>query len=104
MRSECGYIKASRLISQRYISANSETLHEVVLRELSVLGDYVSKMSSIFTDGASVMTGKLNGLCARLGQEFPPLISEILRTLKRQSFVVCAILSQDQLIKGTSFL
>lgn len=57
------------------ISANSETLHKVVLRELSVLGDDVSELSSVVTDGASVMTGKLNGLCARLSQEFPCLIS-----------------------------
>lgn len=36
------------------ISANSETLHKVVLRELSVLGDDVSELSSVVTDGASV--------------------------------------------------
>lgn len=39
------------------ISANSETLHKVILRELSVLGDNVSKLSSVVTDLANDMTG-----------------------------------------------
>lgn len=39
------------------ISANSETLHKVILRELSVLGDDVSKLSSVVTDLANDMTG-----------------------------------------------
>lgn len=40
--------------------ANSETLHKIVLRELSVLGDDVSKLSSVVTDEASVKAGKLS--------------------------------------------
>lgn len=32
------------------ISANSETLHKVILRELSVLGDDVYKLSSVVID------------------------------------------------------
>lgn len=39
------------------ISANSETLRKVILRELSVLGDDVSKLSSVVTDLANDMTG-----------------------------------------------
>lgn len=39
------------------ISANSETLHKVILREPSVLGDNVSKLSSVVTDLANDMTG-----------------------------------------------
>ncbi|KAK3107222.1 hypothetical protein FSP39_009772 [Pinctada imbricata] len=56
-------------------SANSETLQKVVEKILSVLGDDKRKLSSVVTDGASVMTGKFNGLTARLRKDFPSLIS-----------------------------
>lgn len=47
-------------VLENSISANSETLHKIVLRELSVLGDDVSKLSSVVTDEASVKAGKLS--------------------------------------------
>jgi hypothetical protein len=56
-------------------SANSETLYKVVKKILGALGDDMVKLSSVVTDGASVMTGKLNGLAARLKNDFPSLVS-----------------------------
>ena len=73
-RTEVAFFAVADVLEES-TSANSETLHKVVEKILSVLGDDVRKLSSAVTDGASVMTGKLNGLMARLKKDFPSLVS-----------------------------
>ncbi|CAC5381651.1 unnamed protein product [Mytilus coruscus] len=51
-------------VLENSITANSETLHKVLKEAIKDLDDKL--LSGIVTDGASTMTGKKNGLTARL--------------------------------------
>lgn len=48
-RAEVSFFDVADVL-QDSISANNETLHTVILRELSVLGDDVSKLASVVKD------------------------------------------------------
>lgn len=52
----------------------SETITHLVLQELKSKGINLQKLTVISTDGASVMTGRHNGVVKRLRDEIPELI------------------------------
>lgn len=54
-------------------SANAETMLKVLLAKLHSLGIDLNKVTSLVSDGASVMTGKKGGFAARLRQICPTL-------------------------------
>ena len=55
-------------------TANAETITALIVNELKSKGIDIQKMIGISTDGASVMTGKHNGVVKRLRDEVPELI------------------------------
>ncbi|XP_033120798.1 zinc finger MYM-type protein 1-like [Anneissia japonica] len=57
------------------ISPDAETLHQVLTSQFDKLHLPIEEMSGLVTDGAAVMTGKRNGLGARLKREHPNLLT-----------------------------
>jgi len=71
------YEKHTRFLSNMFIeksTANAETITHLVLQELKSKGINLQKLIGISTDGASVMTGRHNGVVKRLRDEIPELI------------------------------
>ncbi|VDI66017.1 Hypothetical predicted protein [Mytilus galloprovincialis] len=56
-------------------SADAATIVKVIKEKLLNLGIDISKLRSLATDGASVMTGKKNGVAALLRKEHPGIIN-----------------------------
>ena len=56
-------------------SANSATIVKLIKEELSNDGLDTTKLGSLATDGASVMTGSRNGVAAKLRETVPTLIN-----------------------------
>jgi len=56
-------------------SANATTIVKLIREELSKDGLDINKLSSLASDGASVMTGSPNGMAAKLRETVPTLIN-----------------------------
>lgn len=56
-------------------SANAATIVKLIREELSKDGLEINKLSSLASDGASVMTGSRNGVAAKLRETVPTLIN-----------------------------
>lgn len=56
-------------------SANAATIVKLIREELSKDGLDINKLSSLASDGASVMTGSRNGVAAKLRETVPTLIN-----------------------------
>ena len=56
-------------------SANAATIVKLIIEELSKDGLDINKLSSLASDGASVMTGSHNGVAAKLRETVPTLIN-----------------------------
>ena len=56
-------------------SANAATIVKLIREELSKDGLEINKLSSLASDGASVMTGSRNGMAAKLRETVPTLIN-----------------------------
>lgn len=68
------FLAASDLL-ETSTSANAETITNAILKQLEESNINVNKLASFSSDGASVMTGKTNGVAAKLRSEVKPLIN-----------------------------
>ena len=59
------FLAASDLL-ETLTSANAETITNAILKQLEESNINVNKLASFSSDGASVMTGKTNGVAAKL--------------------------------------
>ncbi|XP_053389806.1 zinc finger protein 862-like [Mercenaria mercenaria] len=58
-------------------SANAQTITQMIVKTLTDFELEIGKLSSFVSDGASVMTGKQNGVAARLKKEVNPKLISI---------------------------
>ena len=65
---ECKYLFTANVL-QKSDSADAKTMHQVISDELSNLQIKKNNLKGLATDGASVMTGKKNGLAALLKRD-----------------------------------
>ena len=68
------FLAASDLL-EKSTSANAATINNAILRQLEESAIDKQKLASFSSDGASVMTGKTNGVAAKLRSEIKPLIN-----------------------------
>ena len=67
------FLAASDLL-EKSTSANAATITNAILKQLEESAIDKHKLASFSSDGASVMTGKTNGVAAKLRSEIKPLI------------------------------
>ena len=68
------FLAASDLL-EKSTSANAATITDAILKQLEESAIDKHKLASFSSDGASVMTGKTNGVAAKLRSEIKPLIN-----------------------------
>ncbi|XP_033725146.1 protein ZBED8-like [Pecten maximus] len=71
---ECKFLFSSNVL-EKADSANAEAMYDVIKGNLQSAGIPLDNMRGLATDGASVMTGKNNGLAAIIKKDVPMMIS-----------------------------
>ena len=69
------FLFTTNLLSGKSCSANAPTIKAALLQGLEGKNLDTSKLASICTDGASVMTGEENGLAGVLRRDFPTILT-----------------------------
>jgi len=101
--SECGVLHTDFLFAENVLknsdSANAETLFTLLSNKMAELNIEINKVSSLVSDGASVMLGSRTGLAARLKEVNSRIIS--IHCICHRLALACVDTAKDVEYTGT---